>query len=144
MDSVTHAALKAIYEGGAVDHDRELAAQRRHANIDVKMHKTPSDGAHRAHGTMVPIHELQAVRVAQGIGSPSQLAKVSFLIHYECRKSDFPKQIDQMLGTGLLSFDENSTMLGTSCLRILYNVSLLTKNSIAIHDHKGSKRAMDR
>ena len=106
--------MEVLYEDGDVDHDRELAAQRRHANLEVKMHKTPSAGAQHAPGTMVPIQELQAVRSAQGIGSTSQQAVVNSTVCFACRKSDSMKQIDQTLGTGVISIDENSTMLSMS------------------------------
>lgn len=105
--------MEANYEAGGIDHDRELAAQRRHANLDAKMRKTTSDANfHRAVGTSVPIQELQAVRTAQGIGSPSQRAMAYCTVYYDCRRSDSTKQVDQRLGTGVISFLEGNTMLG--------------------------------
>ena len=115
---------KANYEAGFVDHDRELAAQRRHVNLDAKMRKTPIDAVHRPIGTMVPIQELQAVRTAQGIGYTSQQSIMFWTVYFECRRSDSPKNVDQMLGTGVISFPEGHTMLGMSCLRIICNFSL--------------------
>lgn len=124
--------MEVMYEAGRIDNDREQAAQRRHANLDVKMHKTPSDASHRA-GTTVSITELQAVRTAQGIGSPSQQAVAYPSVQFQCRKSDNSKQIDQMLGTGVISFPETETMLGTTRPRNLETLALLTTtNSAAI------------
>lgn len=115
--------MKVLYETDTVDHDRELAAQRRHANLEAKMHKSPSAGVPHAPGAMVPIPELQAVRSAQGIGSTSQLAAY-IAIYYGCRRSDSSKQIDQMLGTGTISFPQDGTMLGMPCPKILLAFSL--------------------
>ncbi|KAI1785491.1 kinase-like domain-containing protein [Ganoderma leucocontextum] len=75
------------------------------------MRKTPIDSPHRAIGTTVPIQELQAVRTAQGISPTSQQPMVYCTVYYECRRSDSAKHVDQMLGTGVISFPEVNTML---------------------------------
>lgn len=109
--------VEANYEAGTIDYERELAAQRRHANLDAKMRKPLSEGSYRAVGTVVPIHELQAVRTAHGIGHASQHGPVTYCtVYYECRRSDSAKHVDQMLGTGVISFPEINTMLGKSAL----------------------------
>ena len=107
--------MEVIYESGGIDHDREAAAQRRHVNLDAKMRKTPGNGLQRAVGTTVPIEELQAVRTAQGIGSPSQQHTVYCSVYYECHLSN-AKHADQMLGLGVISVPELDTMLGMRCL----------------------------
>lgn len=114
----SHNFVEANYEAGTIDHDRELAAQRRQANLEAKMCKAPSDGGHFhcVIGTTAPIHELQAIRSAQGIGSPSQQAIAYCTVYYKCRRSDCTKQVDQMLGTGVISFPETNTLLGMSYL----------------------------
>ena len=133
--------LKVNYEKGTFDNDREVAAQRRHANLEAKMHRTPTNGGHRAVGTAVPIHELQAVRSSQGIGSPSQLAALLCAVYYACRRSDSAKQIDQVLGTGVIPFPETSTMLGTLSLLIVALISNRNANcSTPIEDCQGGQR----
>ena len=138
--------MEVLYEAGRLDHDREQTAQRRHANLEVKMHKTPSDPVHRAVGTAVPITELQVMRAAQGIGSPSLQAAGDCLVCFDCRKSDNMRHIDPTLGTGVLLFPENQTMLGASYDRTLFKFSLLTLtmyNSTASCDFEGREHSMD-
>ena len=66
---------------------------------------------------MTSIDEMQAIRAAQGIGSPAHKVQVNHCtVYYECRRSDSAKHIDQMLGTGVMSFPEVNTMLGTYCI----------------------------
>ncbi|KAI1791947.1 hypothetical protein LXA43DRAFT_1135462 [Ganoderma leucocontextum] len=70
-----------------------------------------SSDTHAPVGTATSVPELQAIRVAQGIGS-SQRTQVAYCtVYYECRRSDSTKHVDQMLGTGVISFPENQTML---------------------------------
>lgn len=98
------------YEAGLTDQDREWATQRRHLNPVTKMNK---NSQRDSVGTTTSVEELQAIRTAQGIGSPSQRSlAVLCTIYYECRRSDSAKHVDQMLGTGVISFPELYTMLG--------------------------------
>ena len=91
----------------------------------MKLNKTPTNSDGRMPvGPTTPLPELQAVRMAQGIGSPSLRTQMAFCtVYYECRRSDSTKNIDQMLGTGVISFPENQTMLGKelpwSCLLLV-------------------------
>ena len=66
-------------------------------------------------GTAVSIEELQTIRASQGIGNTAHRTQVNHCtVYYECRRSDAPKHVDQMLGTGVIFFPETNTMLGTS------------------------------
>lgn len=94
--------------------EREQSAQRRHATLEMKLHRDRFDNP--AHiGTMHPVDELQTIRAAQGFSSASQRTQVNHCtVYYECRRSDCPKHADQMLGTGVIFFPETNTMLGAS------------------------------
>lgn len=100
------------YESGAPDYERETSAQRCRANLEMKLLlRTDNPGA----GTVVPLQELQTVRAAQGLSITSHRTQVNhYTVYYECRRSDSAKQIDQMLGTGVIFFPEVNTMLGSS------------------------------
>lgn len=99
------------YEKGATDYEREASAQRRRTNLEAKL--LPRTG-HPDVGTAAPLHELQTIRAAQGLGPTSQRVPVTHCtVYYECRRSDSAKHVDQMLGTGVLIYPETGTMLCT-------------------------------
>ena len=102
------------YERGILDHERENSAQRRRANLEIKFSNRTDNPLV---GTANPVAELQAVQAAQGFGAASHKAHGTG-VYFECRRSDAPKQIDQMLGTGVIFFPEVNTMLGVSRLVI--------------------------
>ena len=137
----------ANYEAGIRDQDRDRGAERRHLNLTVKMNKSSNNN--NAVGTTTSMHELQAIHMAQGIGSPSQRPQTSFcIVYYECRRSDSAKHIDQTLGTGVISFPEAHTMLGMLSLpkqsfSLPLPLSSLVRNSSSISDCKGSERTLD-
>ena len=136
--------MEGLYESGKIDHDREQTAQRRYANLEVKMHKTPSDPFHRAVGTAVPVAELQTMRTAQGIGSPSLQDEGECMVYVGCRRSDNIQLIDPTLGTSVLLFPERKTMLGASCDGILLKFApLTTNNSTASCDFERREHSMD-
>ena len=80
------------------------------------MNKPASSDAPGRVGTATSVSELQAIRVAQGIGSSGAQATY-YTVYYECRRSDSTKHVDQMLGTGVISFPDTQTMLGELPLR---------------------------
>ena len=102
------------YEKGISDYERENSAQRRRANLEMKFSNRTDNPVI---GTANPIAELQTIQAAQVFGAASQKAHGT-AVHFECRLSDAPKQINQMLGTGIIFFPEVNTMLGTSRLVI--------------------------
>ena len=103
------------YEQRISDSDRETSAQRRRITLEAKLlHRSGNPGV----GSAVPLQELQTIQATQGFGAPSQRVQVPHCtIYYECRRSDCPRHIDQMLGTGVIFFPETSTMLCASSLR---------------------------
>ena len=104
--------ITANYEAGELDQDRDRGAQRRHVNLVAKMTKSSNNDGHNV-GIATSLQELQAIRTSQGIASPSYRLQAAFCtIYYECRQSDSTKHVDQMLGTGVISFPEGHTMLG--------------------------------
>ena len=102
------------YETNTSDPEREASAHRRRSNLESKLlHRTDTPASRT--GTLVPLPELQAVRVAQGISSASQKTEVNhYGVFFETRRSDMPKTVYQMLGTAVIFFPENETMLGQS------------------------------
>ena len=114
------------YERGTLDYERENSAQRRRANLEAKFSNRTDNPVV---GTANSLAELQAVQAIQGFGAAPQKAHGA-AVCFECRRSDAPKQIDQMLGTGVIFFPEVNTMLGVS--RLVIPTFLNLRRSLAL------------
>ncbi|KAM5532479.1 hypothetical protein V8D89_013832 [Ganoderma adspersum] len=95
------------YERGILDHEQENSAQCRRANLEINFSNRTDNPVV---GTANSLTELQAVQAVQGFGAASKRAHCT-AVYFGCRRSDAPKQINQMLGTGVIFFPEVNTML---------------------------------